>query len=408
MLEDDIVILRRDSDPDRLIRVLDVPMTLAGLSQHNVANALAATAAALGLGLPRDSVVEGLRTFTPDLEHNPGRMNVFSLPTQDGGRGTVIIDMAHNEAGLEALLNVAEGLRPPGSRVHLGLAGVGDRTDEILVGMGELAGMRADRVHIVHKGRYLRARSQEDLEAKLVEGLTAVGAVATGASPTEIEGLTALVEGMADGDVLAFMCHAERAAVVDWLREHGATPDGPRQIRRKVVAARGEHELEQVLSAVAQRTGRERVDAARTLVDQTPDDPRLVYELASAYHADGQRQAAITHFRAALTSGLREPHRFQAQVGLVLDLCRTGRAREAVELTDELLAQRPDSPTVSVLHALVTAELGRTRQALAELATFVVQQVAAKEDAVFRGALAEYAAVVGETAAAGRVSPAGG
>jgi len=401
VLEDDIVILRRDSDPDRLIRVLDVPMTLSGLSRHNVANALAATAAALGLGLPREAVVEGLRTFTPDLEHNPGRMNVFTIPTDDGGRGTVIIDMAHNEAGLDALLNVAEGLRPPGSRVHLGLAGVGDRTDEILVGMGELAGIRADRVHIVHKGRYLRGRTVEDLEARLVEGLALVGAVPTGSSPNEVEGLAALVEGMADGDVLAFMCHAERAAVVTWLREHGATADGPRVIRRKVVAARGEHELEQVLAAVAERTGRERIEAARTLVDQTPDDPRLVYELAMAYHADGQREEAVRHFRAALAAGLREPHRFQAQVATVLGLCRSDRVEEAARLTDELLAQRPDSPTVSVLHALVTAQLGRPRQALADLATFVVQQVAAKEDMVFRTALAEYAAVLaGESAGA--------
>src|SRR5690606_29669642 len=134
-------ILRRGADPDRLIRILDVPMTLSGLSQHNVANALAATAGALGLGLPREAVIDGLRTFAPDLEHNPGRMNVWTLPLPSGGgSATMIIDLAHNEAGLEALLDVAEGLRPPGDRVHLGLGGVGDRTDEILVGLGEIAG----------------------------------------------------------------------------------------------------------------------------------------------------------------------------------------------------------------------------------------------------------------------------
>ena len=53
-------------------------MTLAGLSRFNVENALAAASAALAVGIPREVVVEGLRTFRPDAEHNPGRMNFFS------------------------------------------------------------------------------------------------------------------------------------------------------------------------------------------------------------------------------------------------------------------------------------------------------------------------------------------
>ena len=85
-----------------------------GLRQHNTANALAAAAAALGLGLPRDAVIEGLRTFAPDERLNPGRMNTYTMRRADGGAITVIVDLAHNEAGLEALLDVAHGLRGPG------------------------------------------------------------------------------------------------------------------------------------------------------------------------------------------------------------------------------------------------------------------------------------------------------
>ena len=96
----DIVVLHPNADPDHLARIVDVPVTLSGLSEHNTANALAATAAALGLGLPRQAVVDGLRTFAPDPTHNPGRMNVYTLPLAAGGRVTVIIDLAHNEAGL--------------------------------------------------------------------------------------------------------------------------------------------------------------------------------------------------------------------------------------------------------------------------------------------------------------------
>ncbi len=391
VLDGDLVIVRRDADPQRLVRVRDVPMTLSGLSEHNIANALAATAAGLGVGLPSASVVEGLRTFAPDLAHNPGRMNVWTVPLAGGGFGTVIVDLAHNEAGLDALLSVAEGLRPPGSRVHLGLGGVGDRTDEILFGLGEMAGRRADRVQIVHKGGYLRGRTAEDLEAQFERGLASVGMVHGGSSPTEVAGLAALVEHLAEGDVAALMCHAERPAVVQWLEEHQATPDSPRQVRRKVIASRGEHELESVLAAVAQQVGAERVAAARDLVEVTPEDPRLVFELACALDADGDASAAADRYRDALASGLREPHRFRAQIGLATCLRALGERVEATELLAELGAQRPDSATVAVLRALLGADGGDATAGVAELAEFVMTHATGTEDAAYRPVLLSHA-----------------
>jgi cyanophycin synthetase len=391
VLDGDVVILRRDADPDRLVRVVDVPMTLSGLSEHSLANALAATAAGLGLGLPREAVVDALRTFAPDLQHNPGRMNVWTVPLPGGGHGTVIIDLAHNEAGLEALLTVAEGLRPPGARVHLGLAGVGDRTDDVLIGLGEIAGRRADRVHLVHKGHYLRGRTVEEMEALFVQGLASVGAVATGSAATEVEGLATLADTMADGDVGALMCHAERGAVVQWLEDQGATQDTARQIRRKVVAARGEHELEPVLAAVAEREGRARIEAAHNLLEQSPEDPRLVYELASALDADGQEQAAIGHYRTALAGGLREPHRFRAQVGLAAGLRNVGQAKECADLLAELSTQRPDSATVAVLQALLAADGQRATDGVAALVEFVMAHATGTDDVGYRRAMLAYA-----------------
>ncbi len=395
VLDGDLVTLRRDADPERLVRVRDVPMTLSGLSQHNIANALAATAAGLGVGLPTEAVVEGLRTFAPDLAHNPGRMNVWTLPLPAGGDGTVIVDLAHNEAGLDALLTVAEGLRPPGSRVHLGLGGVGDRTNEILFGLGEIAGRRADRVQIIHKGHYLRGRTLEDLEAQFVQGLATVGMVPSGSSPTEVEGLADLVEHLAAGDVAALMCHAERPAVVQWLEEHSGAPDSARQVRRKVIAARGEHELESVLAAVAMQAGAERVAAAQDLVEVAPGDPRLVFELASALDASGDPSAAADRYRDALANGLREPHRFRAQIGLASCLRGLGERAEARELLAELTSQRPDSATVAVLRALLRADGGDATAGVSELADFVMMHATGTEDAAYRPALLSHAKELG-------------
>ena len=85
-----------------------MPVTLAGLASFNVANALAATAAAIAVGLPTEAVLDGLRSFRPDPGQNPGRMNILDLD----GRA-VIVDMAHNEASLLALLQVARACACP-------------------------------------------------------------------------------------------------------------------------------------------------------------------------------------------------------------------------------------------------------------------------------------------------------
>ena len=400
VLEGDIVILRRGADPDRLIRILDVPMTLSGLSEHNIANALAATAGALGLGLPREAVVEGLRTFAPDLEHNPGRMNVWTLPLPTGGKATMIIDLAHNEAGLEALLAVAEGLRPPGDRVHLGLGGVGDRTDEILIGLGEIAGRHADRVQVVHKGHYLRGRTMEDLEAQFVQGLANVGAVSSGSSEDEVTGIAALAEHMADGDVGALMVHRDRDGVVAWLTEHGATQDTARQIRRKVVAARGEHELEAVLAAVQERPASERVEAARTLLEQAPEDPRLVFEFAAALEAAGQLDQAVRRYREALGARLREPHRFRAQVSMATGLRSLGRGEEAEKVLDDVAVQRNDSAAVVSLQALLDVDGGRASEGVARLIDYLMTHATGTDDAPQRAALLDLAGQLREAGSA--------
>ncbi|WP_256839976.1 tetratricopeptide repeat protein [Ornithinimicrobium faecis] len=387
VLQGDIVILRRGADPDRLIRILDVPMTLSGLSEHNIANALAATAGGLGLGLPREAVIEGLRTFAPDLEHNPGRMNVWTLPLPSGGKATMIIDLAHNEAGLEALLTVAEGLRTPGDRVHLGLGGVGDRTDEILIGLGEIAGRRADRVQIVHKGHYLRGRTTENLESQFVQGLANVGAVSSGSSEDEVSGLAAVAENLADGDVAALMVHRDRPGVVEWLTEHGAHQDTARQIRRKVVAARGEHELEAVLAAIQDQPPAERVEAARTLLEQAPEDPRLVFELAAALEAAGQETQAISRYGEALRARLREPHRFRAQVAMAAALRQLQRPEEAAAVLTEVAVQRSDSAALVALQALLDVDSGRAGDGVARLISYVMTNATGTDDAPQRESL---------------------
>jgi cyanophycin synthetase len=231
VLDGFITVLDQSSDAEPLLKVVDVPMTLSGLSHYNVENALAAASAALGLGLPRNAVIEGLSTFTPG-ENNPGRMNMYSV------RGfTVVIDLAHNEAGLEALLEIMNGVRQPGGRLLLALGSPGDRADDMVTAMGAIGARGADRVVIAHKDDYLRGRDPEELEEVFRVGTRSVGVDDVPSYPTELDATAALAAEAQPGDVVAVMSLQDRARLDAWLRSEGATVDNPETLKSKVERA---------------------------------------------------------------------------------------------------------------------------------------------------------------------------
>jgi cyanophycin synthetase len=191
-----------------------------------VANALAAAAAADALGLSANRIASGLRSFTLDTGANPGRLNLYERK----GR-LVLIDFAHNEAGLQGLLDVSRQLvtRPAGGRsrgkVRLALGTAGDRTDEILRSLGRLAGAEADDVVICEKRHYLRGRDLGAMNRILRDGVKEGGfAGKVEAHPSELAALQALEKRARKGDVVAVMTHVERSEIADWLKSAGYQP----------------------------------------------------------------------------------------------------------------------------------------------------------------------------------------
>ncbi len=149
----------------------------------------------------------------------------------------MIVDFAHNEAGVSAVLDVAEGIaggaagRAAPVTAIIGTAG--DRPDDTLRGIGRIAGKRAQRVAIKETLKYLRGRSRESIVGEIMAGIAAAGRTTADVPvyESETEALRGELarngEGAARPDaprVIVLMCHEEREEVFALLNDLGAKP----------------------------------------------------------------------------------------------------------------------------------------------------------------------------------------
>lgn len=233
-LDGSLTLIRPRRPFQSLLPVEEVPITLAGISSHHTQNAMAAAAAALSVGISPEEVARGLRTFVLDPETNPGRANLFEIH----GR-ILVVDYAHNEAGMEGLVEICRGLRPPGGRVWLAYGTAGDRTDEVMHGMGYIAARASDRVAVVELHRYLRGRDPQDVIERLRAGAVDGGATEVPDFPTEMQGLEWMLEGSDAGDVLGITALAQRPEIFQLMRDRGARRIDAERCRELARRARG-------------------------------------------------------------------------------------------------------------------------------------------------------------------------
>jgi cyanophycin synthetase len=153
-----------------LMRAAEIPATLGGLAEFNVQNALTAATMAIAHGLPMSTVRLALSTFGASFEQNPGRLNIY-----DGHGFRVIMDYAHNAAGLLALRDLLQRLRPMYGR-QIGMVTVpGDRRDEDIREMGEVAALTFDQV-VLREDPSRRGRAEGEIIELLAQGARRAGA----------------------------------------------------------------------------------------------------------------------------------------------------------------------------------------------------------------------------------------
>ena len=145
------------------IALRDVPLTRNGAIGFQVDNAMAAVAAAWGVGLTWDAIRRGLATFSSDTDNVPGRFNIMNF------RGaTVIADYGHNPDAMRALVAAVEAL--PAQRRSVVISGAGDRRDEDIREQTQILGGCFDDV-VLFQDACQRGRADGEVIRLLREGL---------------------------------------------------------------------------------------------------------------------------------------------------------------------------------------------------------------------------------------------
>ena len=96
-----------------LLLASQIPATFDGRLRVNIANAMAAAAAALAEDVQLEYIRQALRTFTSSFFQTPGRFNLLEV---QGRR--VIMDYCHNVAGLESMADFVKRMEPERTHRH--------------------------------------------------------------------------------------------------------------------------------------------------------------------------------------------------------------------------------------------------------------------------------------------------
>jgi len=147
----------------RVMKAENIPLTFKGKAKFMIQNVLPAILAANIQGISIEDMKAALETFIPSASQTPGRLNLFEFENF-----TILLDYAHNPAGMRALQKFTDNLD---ATVKVGIiAGIGDRREEDNNEMGSIAADMFDEI-IIRQDKRLRGKTEEELIKMLDDGI---------------------------------------------------------------------------------------------------------------------------------------------------------------------------------------------------------------------------------------------
>ncbi|MCA1039613.1 cyanophycin synthetase [Bacillus infantis] len=182
----------------KFLPAADVPITINGRARHNIANLLQALAAAAAQGVSLETLKEKALSFMPDSTNSRGRFNSFLVQGRE-----IIIDYAHNAAGLSAVFGTADYMK--NKRLITILSAPGDRSDSDIARMAEITAGYSDLI-IIKEDKDLRGRLPLETASLLkAAASTVMDSQSLFICPDELESYQKAWSLSHEGDTLLFL-----------------------------------------------------------------------------------------------------------------------------------------------------------------------------------------------------------
>ena len=196
--------------------IRDMPLTFNGAAIYNVANIAAAALAASAMGVSAEIIGAELERFGRTRHDNPGRLERWLLTDT-----TVLIDYAHNPAGLAMLLSGSYSIRRDqiagggaAGRVGLLLGQAGNRSNEAIAALARTAAtFQPDIIVLKEIASMLRGRALGAVPALLRDSLLGAGYPSENIhnESDEFDAARHLLRWAQAGDVLVLPIHQTAA-----------------------------------------------------------------------------------------------------------------------------------------------------------------------------------------------------
>ncbi|MEP7197176.1 MAG: cyanophycin synthetase [Saprospiraceae bacterium] len=149
----------------RVVKAVNVPLTYGGKASFMIQNILPVTLAGYIRGFELQDLSSALESFIPSPAQTPGRLNLFNFKNFD-----LLLDYAHNPAGLNALKNFTDKMDGY-PKVGI-IAGIGDRRKEDNEEIGYVSSTMFDEI-IIRQDKNLRGRTDSEIIEMLEAGIKA-------------------------------------------------------------------------------------------------------------------------------------------------------------------------------------------------------------------------------------------
>jgi cyanophycin synthetase len=150
----------------RVIKAVNVPLTMGGKAAFMIQNVLPAVVTAYVRNVKIEDISVALQSFMPSPSQTPGRLNYFEFK-----KFNLLLDFAHNPAGLRALQKLIDNLDGT-PKVGI-IAGIGDRRTEDNNEIGKIAAEMFDEI-IIRQDKNLRGKTETELITMVVDGIHSV------------------------------------------------------------------------------------------------------------------------------------------------------------------------------------------------------------------------------------------